>query len=58
MREHIVMYILCTIPLLMGAWYISETVRGFVEGKYFEAGVNLMITVLMICLFVKIFFNL
>ena len=58
MREHIVRYILCMFPLLMGAWDISETVRGFVKGNYFAAGVNLMMTVWMICLFVKMFFNL
>ena len=58
MRDQIARYILCIVPILIGAWDISKTVRRFVECKYFVAGVSLMMTVWMICLFVKIFFEL
>ena len=58
MSDHIVKYILCVIPLLLGAWDISGAIKGFIEGRYFVAGVELMMTVWMICLFVKVFFGL
>ena len=58
MSEQIVRYVLCIIPILVGAWYVRETARGFKEGKYYGAGVSLMMAIWMICLFVKTFFNL
>lgn len=58
MSDRIASYVLYIIPILVGAWYVRETARGFKEGKYYSAGVSLMMTVWMICLFVKTFFNL
>lgn len=58
LKEWIVKYLIALIPLLLGAYDLSEAVKGFVYGTYFKASVYTMLVVWMICLFVKIFFDL
>lgn len=58
MKEQIVKYLIALIPLLIGAYDLSEAVNGFVYGRYFKASAYTMLVVWMICLFVKIFFEL
>ena len=58
MKEHVVIYLLVLIPLLLGAYDLSTAVKGFIEGQYFKASIDAMVMVWMICLFVKIFFGL
>lgn len=58
MNNQIARYIICVIPILLGAWDISSALKAYEVGKYFGAAVNLMMTIWMICLFVKIFFDL
>lgn len=57
MAEHILRYAMMVFMVLMGAWDISGAAKGFVEGKYFGAGVYSMMTIWMICLFVRVFFE-
>ena len=58
MSDQIARYTLCIIPVLIGAWDIGNAAKCFEEGKYFTAGMNLMMAVYMICLFVMTFFDL
>lgn len=58
MREQIIKHLIVLIPLLIGAFDLSEAIKGFIEGRYFKASVSVMLTVWMICLFVKIYFEL
>ena len=57
MAKHIVKYVLMLVVLLVGASDIGAAIKGFVSGKYFVGGVESMFTVWMICLFVRIFFE-
>lgn len=57
MTEHIVKYVLMLVVILVGASDIGDAIKGFVNGKYFVGGVESMFAVWMICLFVRIFFE-
>lgn len=57
MSEHIIKYILMLFLVLMGALDISGAAKGFAEGKYFVAGIDCMLAIWMICLFVKASFE-
>ena len=58
MIDRLIAYIVALIPLFVGAWCISNAAKYFVQEKYFMAGFEIMMSIWMICLFVKTFFNL
>lgn len=58
MKDAIIKYLILLIPLLIGAFNLSEAISGFKNGRYFMPSFNMMMVVWMICLFVKIFFEL
>lgn len=57
MSELIIKYILMLFIVLMGALDISGAAKGFAEGKYFIAGIDCMMAIWMICLIVKVSFE-
>jgi hypothetical protein len=58
LKEWIVKYLIAAIPLLLGAYHLSDAVERFAHARYFTASVDMMIVVLDICVFIKIFFDL
>ena len=58
MRESAIRYILMLIPVVIGGSNIGSAIRCFKEGKYFIGGIDSMMAMWMICLFIDVFFEL
>ena len=58
MTDQFAKYVLLLILAVVGAFNISNAAKGFSEGRYFSASTSSMFSIWMICLFVKVFFEL
>ena len=58
MADPVAKHVLLLILVVVNAFNISNTAKGFFEGRYFSASTSLMVSIWMICIFVKVFFDL